>query len=66
MTILPNVINPINESGGNKLNEVCKESFRAPSSSSSRHVSITNKKIGGRHCDLYKKISVDKDKFTQI
>lgn len=35
---------------GIKLRDICNESFKAPNSSSSIHVSTTNKKIGGKHC----------------
>lgn len=46
-TILPKVMSPTNAVCGIKDSDICRESLRALNSSSSRHVSTTNRKIGG-------------------
>lgn len=45
--MVPYVINPTNAFGGSKLRLTTIVSFKALRSSSSRQVSITNKKMGG-------------------
>lgn len=44
---MPNVIKPTIALGGNKESDICNDSFKAASSSSSMQVSTTNKKMGG-------------------
>jgi hypothetical protein len=45
--MVPNVINPTKALGGNRLKLTTNVSFNAFKSSSSKHVSTTNKNIGG-------------------
>jgi hypothetical protein len=57
-TIVPYVIRPISAVGGSKLRLTMRVSFNTCKSVSSRHVSITYKKIGGVDADLFKMYSI--------